>query len=48
MQKRGGGQGGCEPRIEFIVKFKKKSREGGRRVGGGWVIVVVNQELKYL
>ena len=28
---RGGGQGGCEPRIEvFIVKMKKKlGREGG-------------------
>ena len=35
MQKRGGGQGGCEPRIELIVKFKKKS--GGGPAGRGWV-----------
>ena len=31
----GGGQSGCEPRIEVIVKMKKKSRDGaGVRSGG--------------
>ena len=29
-----GGQGGCERRIEVLVKFKKKLGEGGG-VGGG-------------
>ena len=29
----GGGQGGCEPRIEVIVKIQKKSGEGGRSGG---------------
>ena len=38
----GGGQGGCERRIEVFVKIQKKKiggREGGRgRVGGsGWM-----------
>ena len=28
---RGGGLGGCEPRIELIVKMQKKS--GGGRLG---------------
>ena len=30
-----GGQGGCEPRIELIVKMQKKSREGGGQSGWG-------------
>ena len=29
-----GGQGGCEQRIEVIVKMQKKSRRGP--VGVGW------------
>ena len=36
----GGGQGGCEPRIELILKMQKNNRDGGR---GGGVRVVVNQ-----
>ena len=28
-----GGQGGCERRIEVIVKVKKKSQGGGSGVG---------------
>ena len=33
---RGGGQGGCERRIEVFVKIqKKKFGGGGGRVGGG-------------
>ena len=41
MQKRGSGwgcQGGCKPRIEFIVKMHKNVGWGsGRgRVGSGW------------
>ena len=40
----GRGQGGCEPRIEVIVKMQKgKSR--GSVGGGGGVRVDVNQEL---
>ena len=35
---RSGDQGGCEPRIELIVKVQKKSWEG----------MVMNQELKLL
>ena len=32
-----GGQGGCEPRIEVIVKIHKKvGRGGGVRSGRGW------------
>ena len=27
--------GGCEPRIEVIVKMQKKSRGSGRAGGGG-------------
>ena len=30
-----GGQGGCERRIEVIVKMKKKSGGGGVVSGGG-------------
>ena len=56
----GGGQGGCERRIEVFVKFQKKIIffwAGGRGGGGGgrWevgvgmgVIVDVNNELKFL
>ena len=37
----GGGQGGCERRIEAFVKIKKKIKKiGGSGVGGGgggWV-----------
>ena len=50
----GGGQGGCERRIEVFVKIQKKnflgggSGEGGG-VGSGWgVRVDVNEELKFL
>ena len=35
-----GGHGGCEPKIEVIVKMQKKSRDGSGRgmMGvGGWV-----------
>ena len=33
----GGGQGGCERRIEVFVKIKKKNWGGGGPVeGGGW------------
>ena len=47
----GGGQGGCERRIEIFVKIHKKNRRGelgggGGRVGG--VRVDVNEELKFL
>ena len=31
----GGGQGGCERRIEVFVKFKKKFFFGGGGSGGG-------------
>ena len=37
MQKKvegGSGRGGCEPRIEVIVKMKKGRGGGGRGVGG--------------
>ena len=43
----GGGQGGCERRIEVFVKIKKKKFWGGW--GSGWgVRVDVNEELKFL
>ena len=32
----GGGQGGCERRIEVFVKIQKKNFGGGGPVGGGW------------
>ena len=56
----GGGQGGCERRIEVFVKIKKKnwgggeSGEGGQGRGvrggrvGGGVRVNVNIEVKFL
>ena len=51
----GGGQGGCERRIEVFVKIKKKIRggSGGGWVGGGGVryggvMMDVNEELKFL
>ena len=56
----GGGQGGCERRIEVFVKIQKKNiffwggggqvggGGGGVRVGGGGVRVDVNEELKFL
>ena len=31
----GGGQGGCERRIEVFVKIQKKNFFGGVRWGGG-------------
>ena len=40
-----GGQGGCEQRIEVIVKMQKKKVGGGP---GGVVRVDVNTELKLL
>ena len=43
----GGGQGGCERRIEVFVKIQKKNLFwGGGRVGE--FRVVVNEELKLL
>ena len=51
----GGGQGGCERRIEVFVKIQKKNFFLGGRWGGGgrWgvgvgVRVDVNDELKFL
>ena len=48
----GGGQGGCDRRIEVFGKIhKKKFRGGGGRFGGvrvGGVRVDVNEELKFL
>ena len=47
----GGGQDGCERRIEVFVKIReKKLGGGGRGVGGvgGGVRVDVNEELKFL
>ena len=50
----GGGQGGCEPIIEVILKFEEKSREevrSGTLVGGCGRVgewVDVNKELKFL
>ena len=44
----GGGQGGCERRIEVFVKIQKQKLGGGRgRVGRG-VRVDVIEELKFL
>ena len=53
----GGGQGGCERRIEVFVKIQKKKKNfflGGGLVGGrGWVggrgrvRMDVNEELKF-
>ena len=58
MGGRGGGQSGCERRIEVFVKIQKKrffwggGGVGGGSVGGlgsGWgVRVDVNEELKFL
>ena len=48
----GGGQAGCERRIEVFVKIQKKGGVGGLSRGGGsgWggVRVDVNEELKFL
>ena len=50
----GGGQGGCERRIEVFEKIQKtkKMGEGGSRVGGvvwgGGVRVDVKVEVKFL
>ena len=45
----GGGQGGCERRIEVFVKIQKKNFLGGWVGGLGWgVRVDVNEELKFL
>ena len=48
----GGGQGGCELRIEVFVKIPKKiffwGGGGGGRWGRGGVRVDVNEELKFL
>ena len=56
MQKRAvqlGDQGGCEPRIELILKMHKNKVGGGGGGGGGAPVrrevrVVVNQELNLL
>ena len=47
---RGGGQSGCERRIEVFVKIQKKKIWGvGGGSGSGWgVRVDVNEELKFL
>ena len=52
----GGGQGGCERKIEVFMKIQKKKKIGGG--GGSWggggggrvdgVRVDVNEELKFL
>ena len=50
----GGGQGGCERRIEVFVKIQKKKfffwgGGSGGGSGSGWgVRVDVNEELKFL
>ena len=47
----GGGQDGCERRIEVFVKLIKKMGGGGvgsGRRGGGGVRMDVNEELKFL
>ena len=44
---KGGGQGGCERRIEVFVKIQKKIGGGGSCWGGG-VRVDVKDELKFL
>ena len=48
----GGGQGGCESRIEVFWKIQKKNWGGGRVGpwgGPGWgVRMDVNEELKFL
>ena len=49
----GGGQGGCESRIEVFLKIQNKKNWGGGRVGPwggpGWgVRMDVNEELKFL
>ena len=46
----GGGQGGCERRIEVYVKIQKKNFFwGGGGSGSDWgVRVDVNEELKFL
>ena len=47
----GGGQGGCERRIEVFVKIQKKKNwvGGGSGRGRVWgVRVDVNEELKFL
>ena len=46
----GGGQGGCERRIEVFVNIQKKNQGGeGGRVGlGVGFRVDVNEELKFL
>ena len=44
----GGGQGGCERRIEVFVQIQKQKKLGGVR-GWGWgVRVDGNEELKFL
>ena len=48
-----GVQGGCEQRIEALVKIKKKNylgggRGGGEGVGGRRRVGDVNEELKFL
>ena len=50
----GGGQGGCERKIEVFVKIQRKKKFGGGGRGwGGWGVgsggqVDVNEELKFL
>ena len=51
MGRVGGGQGGCERRIEVFVKIQKKKLgggSGGSGWGGGGGRMEVNEELKFL
>ena len=44
----GGGQGGCERRIEVFLKIQKKNGGGGVGLGAGGVWVDKIEELKFL
>ena len=46
--KGGGGQGGCDRRIEVFGKIHKKKIGGGGGMGGGGHRVDVTIELKFL
>ena len=44
----GGGQGGCDRRIEVFRKIRKKKSGGGGEEGSGWGVRVDEEELKFL
>ena len=45
----GGGQGGCERRIEVFVKIQNKQKYFFLGGGAGWEVrVALNEELKFL